>query len=495
MGKRDTFFKLKSNETQLSRVMPFIVFLCSLSTLFAQVEFPNLLEDKEEVVPKALLVDAFEVPEEEKVSLGVNRVFLVIGDDFGLRTQVIRLAEALRTEFLFELGEKQKEEKEETKRETQIQIQLLDVPKEQAKGSAFRKLYGEAPNGGHYLKLIVDANRMKTKELELEILKMLFLERTISGSRQLPKNAELITHDWMVDGFLSLMDWRAERVDKDNFLALSRNPKLFDLDKIFQMKRKRMEGLDKVTKKSYKAAAGALVMALLNQPNGKESMNEMLTELSVFYGESQSIIQQHFPLVNKGKNGIRVTWLLELAAMGVSKLTDSMSILETDEKLTQILNFQWENKDGELVETGIEGYELLIDLEEEALKATIEKASKKLYTLEARSFPLYRPMITAYKGSLQLLINKPEKGVRKKMSWKSSVADFEVILKNITKERTLYVAAAERSRDYLDWFAINGNRTIKGDLSSFEKVKENAEEQLKDSHISRYLNTLNSYYE
>lgn len=490
MDIENTFFEGKGRCLIFFRWI--IISFCCSSILFSQTKFPNLLEDDKNVVPRALLVNEFKEAKEQNVTKGINDVFLVAGEDFELRTQVVRLAEAMRTEFLFELG---KDENEEEKREVQIQIELLDVPKDQAKGSAFRKIYGQSPDGSYYLKLIADINRMTTEELEVELLEILFLEHTVTGSANLPNNIELVTHDWIVDGFLSLMDWRAERVDKDNFLALSREPKLFDLEKIFQMTRARSRGLDKVTKKSYNAAAGALVMALLKQPDGKESMHEMLNELSMFDGDPKSIIQQHFPTVNKGKNGIRVTWLLELAAMGVSKLTDSMSILETDEKLTKILNFQWENEDGELVETGIEGYELLVDLEDDALKATVEKVSKKLYALETRSFPLYRSMITAYKGSLQILINKPETGIRKKIIWRSTLADYEVILKNITAERKLYVVAANRSRDYLDWFVINMNSSIKGDLSSFEKMNKNAENQLKGTHISRYLSTMNSYYE
>lgn len=479
----------------LIHVIPLIGF--SLVGLEAQVKeaIPDLNEDSPvvEIIEKAIWQEELSIPLPEQITLSLNESFQIIGKDHKQRADVVRLAEALRSELFMELGRKPTE-----KTKTQIQIHLIDLPENRGKGSPYRKSYGKAPNGGFYIKLLVDTNRMKRSTLRVTLIELLLLEYSISNQDQIADDVELVSHTWVVDGLLNMLDWRAGRVDKQNFIALSNNPRVFDLEQVYDMKREEVDKLDDATRKSYQAACGALMMSLIQQPDGKKGADLMLKELSFFQGDVRSIIQRYFPNVNKGKNGIRVSWMLQLAFMGANKLTESMDILESDKRLSELLNFQWKNEDGELVEVGIEGFGLLKDLEEQSRETIVVSVRNKLLNLKLRCFPTYREIIGGYEAAFGVLTDTPGKGRKAVLKYKKQLAEKESIVRNITEKRKLAVSAAKRSRDYLDWYAIHGDFEVKGDFSGFTKLNASQLEKVDsvtDNHLARYLNILQKLYE
>lgn len=471
------------------------VFVFILGSLSAQEEeFPDLLADtpEEETIPRALLAEEV-IIEEGTNSRSVDGAFVVISNDFKYRTDIIKIAENLRLEFFKLLGKKA----EEKNGKTPIHIFLLDVPKEQAVGKPYRMKYGVSSEAGvgNFVKLYVDKNRISPMDLTECILKALFIEHTVTNYQHIPDDISLVTHQWVLDGYLTYLDWRAGTFDRQVFLDLSQNPKLFELEKIWDLDETEIRNLDLVGRNAYRAACGALLMSLTNQPNGKESMQEMLAEISVFQGDAKSIIRRYFPRVNQGKNGIRVAWLLELTLMGTPKMTDTLDILETEKQLESILNFQWENEEGDLVEIGIEGFELVAVLPTEKRELVVKEVLPKIYKLENRCFPLYRPMLLAYNRSLNLLLKTPEKGLLKKKKRKAQISQSINILKNISKERELYLRAASRARDFMDWYAIHDSKRISYDFSSKEEKEELNNVSGANSPLKEYLDKLDSLYD
>ena len=62
--------------------------------------------------------------------------------------------------------------------------------------------------------------------------------------------------------------------------------------------------MDPISKAAFQTSSGALVMSLLEQEGGQESMRSMLSELSTFEGDEVALLRKHFPGMNLGPESL-----------------------------------------------------------------------------------------------------------------------------------------------------------------------------------------------
>jgi hypothetical protein len=292
-------------------------------------------------------------------------------------------------------------------------------------------------------------------------------------------NQKLNSHPWLVDGLLEVADWRQRRADLQQYELLAKMPKLFELDRIFDMTREQIAELDKASFRSYRAACGSFVLALLNQKKGAEHFKKLLNEAALFHGDDRNLLKQHFPDLNKGKHGVRVAWLLQLAQMGVAKMTDILTILETEKMLNLALEFRLMEKDGALLSYSLEDFEKLANLEESSRRLLFSSTAAKLVQLENRCFPLYKEILYSYGTVINALSHGSVKGVAP-------------VVSRLAEERKLMLDAAERARDYLDWYTIQNASDVKADFSAL-KMSPVPVAKNRDV-LGKYLDLIDSFY-
>ncbi len=387
------------------------------------------------------------------VTLSVTKAFELYGGDAASRSQLVIVAESVFAELHMEL---KGDELHEIK--SPIQVELVGDPRKKSEGPAFVRRFGTLATGERYLRLGIHLERkFDQQSLRTAFAEMIILERCLSVQKSLPDDLKLVVHPWLVDGLLEVMDWRAKRSERRDYASLSKNPKLFDLARLLEVQRQELEKMDAASVNSYRAASGAMVMALLNHPDGLEKMRDMLEELSLFQGDIRNLLKRYFPEVNKGKNGLRVAWLLQLNEMSMAPLTDSLTILETEKRIDEALEFRYLNDEGVQQVLGITDFEALAKVDDLKRRSAVALASKKLVQLNYRCFPLYRPMLFRYGTILNALSQGATKGVGE-------------AIHVIAQERGLQEQAALRARDYLDWFSIDTASSVAGDFKGFDKL-------------------------
>jgi len=219
-------------------------------------------------------------------------------------------------------------------------------------------------------------------------------------------------------------------------------------------------------------------MALLEQKDGEESMISLLNQLALFQGEAENALREHFPQLNRGTNGTRVAWLLQLATMSVPKLSDVMSILETEQKLTEALTFSVVVNE-EVVELTIDDFETIATLEEQQRQILLDKVKRNLITIERRCFPFFREMLASY-GRILVTLSKGE------------TTEVATLVAGLKKERQLQKNAATQARDYMDWFEINQSNDVVGE---YQRLLGTNKVKLEKDQLSEYVETLDNLFE
>lgn len=321
------------------------------------------------------------------------------------------------------------------------------------------------------------------KQLRGVLTEMLVAERALrqgggdfSGQVEVPP--------WLVDGIGAAIRWKSGVTDRDIYAALSRKGAWLSVEKVLELKD--LSGMNPLEREVFRASAGALVMALVSQEGGKESLASYLRSAATHNGEALSLLQQHFPAVNLGREGLEKWWALKLAEMGDKPVTESLTVPETEERLASILVIRVPQDDGAMKSYSLSDWQTFLAEvpEKEARTPPLQIVAGQLTTLSYRCFPTYREVVAGY---LQVL---------GKLAEGTDGADLPQVLSNLQEFRTGENQRFERLQDLVDWYEIS---TVKRESGAFEDYLQFLsvleEEQSKESgHIERYLDRVQKLY-
>jgi len=202
-------------------------------------------------------------------------------------------------------------------------------------------------------------------------------------------------------------------------------------------------------------------MALLEQPDGTGAFRKFLDEVAPFDGEMPALLRRHFPDLNLSESSLAKWWALQLAAKGAARLTESLTVAETEAALADALVLRLRDEDhGGLLELPVDGWRDVAGLEAADRLATVRMAEDALVRLSYRCFPSYRPLLIEYQDALgRIARNERTDGL-------------DAVLADLAESRAIMTARSERARDYLDWFEITRARETSGAFDDYLLLKE-----------------------
>lgn len=255
------------------------------------------------------------------------------------------------------------------------------------------------------------------------------------------------------------------------------------MDDLFAVSAADFVRIDSASEAAFRVSSGALVMALLEQPKGKEGMREVLVELPAFEGETPALLRRHFPELNLSQRSLEKWWSLQLANKGSAPLTEVIGVIKTDERLTEALTLRYRDPEGEAQEASVEDWNLLEEMKPAVRKNAVSMAQQDLVSLSYRCFPSYRPLLKEYQQLLNRLVTGETEGVAE---------SFE----ELAARRENMVAKAQRARDFLDWFEITRARETSGVFEDYLKLKAQLKAQAdsKKDPISEYLDRMDRLF-
>jgi len=418
---------------------------------------------------------AASVPDNDRATSRSGQ-FSVSGADGLLRGTVAMMAEDAKDELLLLTGEK-----DAWKVPVSIVLHGKQGDPLPPRSLALKLLFSEA---GFDLRLDVHLSRgIETERFKHTTTTALLYERALRGRPPRQPDTPLRVPPWLVEGLREATAWQQKRSDRRLYEALFNHGGLFKLDDLFAANEAQYEELDGAMHAAFRVSSGALVMALLKQPQGREGFLAFLSESAAFEGEMPTLLRRHFPDLNLSETSLAKWWALQIADLTTPTLTEVLTIAETESALDDALHLNFATAEGDAQRRPLSDWQELNALKASERTEAVRPAQDSLVRLSYRCFPSYRPIIKEYQIALGAIAHKKTK---------KTAAQLEALLE--TRHRML--AKSTRARDYLDWFEITRARDTSGVFEDYLRLKERLQVQPhnRDDNLSKYLDRMNQIF-
>jgi len=333
------------------------------------------------------------------------------------------------------------------------------------------------------------AEGLQVEKFKRAVTEMLLYERALKVLPLMEKGMSLSVPPWLSVGMREAVAWRTQMSDRRLYAAMFKQDGAYKVEDLLGVGRAEFAKFDEASLVAFRVSAGSLVMALLEQPEGRKAFEKFLDDAASFEGEMALLLRRHFPELNLSPNSLAKWWALQLANQGgLNLLTEVMSIAETEEQLTKALQLQLpppdETKPEEPRRVGIEEWARLEGLDEKQRADAVKPAQAALVHLSYRCFPSFRPLLVEYQKQLIRLGQGDDKAVGQALA-------------ELSRAREIMRSKTERGRDYLDWFEITRARETSGAFDDYLKLKQqlNQRENDRKDGISLYLDRMDKLFD
>lgn len=402
--------------------------------------------------------------------------FRISGGDAATRGTAANLAEDAKDELL-----RLTEEKDEWRVPIRISLRGQQGDPVPLRETVIQLTFDE---NGYKLELLVNLSRgLRNEPFKRAVTEALVYARSLQDRPKTESDVPLAVPPWVVEGLREATAWRLKQTERKLYEALFRNGGLFKLDDLFALSEAEYVSIDAASRAAFRISAGALMMALIEQPDGKTGIRDFLAELAGFQGEIPSLLRKHFPDLNLSETSLSKWWALQLANKGAAPLTESLGVIATERLLEEALRLRHKDEEGTLKEIPIAEWESIAALPEADRIEAVRLAQDDLLRISYRSFPSYRVLLLEY----QSLLADFTKGRTKGMAGS---------LQALTETRVTMVAKAERARDFMDWFEITRARETSGAFDDYLSLKARLKSQpnTRTDDLSKYLDRLDPLF-
>jgi hypothetical protein len=434
----------------------------------------------EELPPRAIQVaeppkQAAPAGEDAVVSRSLQ--FKVSGGEQSVRGTVALLAEETKDELLKLTGEK-----DEWK--VPVSIRLHGKPGDPlpVRTVSMRLL---VVAGASELEIAAHLSRgIENERFKRAVTAALLYERSLKKHAAGDPDKPLFVPPWLSDGLREATAWRLNQSDRRLYEALFKHGGLFKIDDLFAVGENSFEDLDGATRAAFRVSSGALVMALLEQPQGKEGFRAFLNDVAGYEGEMPGLLRKHFPELNLSETSLAKWWALQLANKGgLNLVTDIYTIEQTETALAEALRLNFRTEEGIIQQKDLTAWPELAALKEPERAAAVRLAQDALVRLSYRCFPSYRPLLLDYQTELDLIV-------------KNKTKDVPARIAALDETRATMVARSARARDYLDWFEITRARETSGAFDDYLRLKERLKSNplRRKDKVSDYLDRMDRFF-
>lgn len=437
----------------------------------------------QEEAPRAIQVTEPPVsaipPGEERV-ISNSGQFRVTGGEPGDRAAIVLLAEESKTQLL-----QLTEEKDEwNNRKVPITITLHGKPGDPlpVRSLATSIYVSEAGYEVHldaHLSRGIDPERFK-----FAVFSALIYERTLANRPAKDTETPFSVPPWLTDGLREATAWRMGQSDRRLYEALFKTGGLFKIDDLFGVGERDFEELDGAMRAAFRVSSGSLVMALLQQPQGKAGFKALLADVADFQGEMPALLRKHFPDLNLSETSLAKWVELQLANIGGQALaTDILTVAETDAQLGEVLRLNFRTPEGIIEQKGISAWAEVAAMPAPERINSVRLAQDALVRLSYRCFPSYRPLLAEYQVILGSIA-------------KNKTKDVAMQLVKLDERRSTMTAKALRGRDYLDWFEITRANKPSDEFDDYLRLKQRLEAnpRRRDDNLSKYLDRMDAIF-
>lgn len=199
----------------------------------------------------------------------------------------------------------------------------------------------ELSYGGFHFQITVQLrNDFRSEDFSPELVRVLLAERILRNHKSLQTTRQRVLPDWLLTGVSEAMEFRNRASPSVLFSAVFKSGQVYSIDHILDADPAK---LDAMARGIYEASSCALVLTLLEQPDGPVRFTKFLGALAEDSKSDRDLLKHHFPTLGLSKNSLEKWWSLQMAALATPSPLETLSVSETELRLNKAITLSVEN--------------------------------------------------------------------------------------------------------------------------------------------------------
>lgn len=204
----------------------------------------------------------------------------------------------------------------------------------------------EVAGGSFHLQVTVNLRPdLRSQDLRAEVVRALLLERVLRGQSAVASKRTMLLPEWMQVGVIKALDFRKQPRPSTLFAAIFKSGRIFGIEEIIEASPTQMDALSRTI---YDTSCCALVLALLDQPEGSARLNRFLASLAADARSERELLNLAFPSFASSKASLNKWWALQLASLSRPGLSEPLTPAETLKALEEALTLRYQAKPSEI---------------------------------------------------------------------------------------------------------------------------------------------------
>ena len=205
---------------------------------------------------------------------------------------------------------------------------------------AVRTIIGKMTQGGFHLQLTVQARPdLRAEDFHSELVRILLAERIVRNQNDITSKRSRVLPEWLLIGTTQALTFRERSRPSAVFAAVFKSGKIYGIEEILEAA---PGDLDALSRTIYETSCCALVLALLDQPEGAARFQKLLGSLATDSREDRELLVACFPGLAETGSSLNKWWSLQMASLATPGVFEHMGPTETLKALDQALVFRYE---------------------------------------------------------------------------------------------------------------------------------------------------------
>lgn len=193
-------------------------------------------------------------------------------------------------------------------------------------------------HGGFHLQMNVpERSGLRPADFRRELIRLLLTERILRSHKRLAnEQRDQLVPPWIQTGVLKALDYRLRGRPSAEFAAIFKSGKVYGIEQILDAQ---PAGLDGLSRSIYDTSCCALMLAVIEQPEGPLRFSRFLAALAQEDKPQRELLKQWFPGLAESDVSLNKWWSLQLAALASPSLSETLDPTQTAELLDRALTF------------------------------------------------------------------------------------------------------------------------------------------------------------
>lgn len=207
-------------------------------------------------------------------------------------------------------------------------------------GPAVSTSISQISNGGFHLQVTINVRPdLRPADIDTELTRILVAERILRNKNEITTKRSMVLPEWLLTGVSQAMTFRERSRPSAVFTAIFRSGKIYGIEEILDAAPGQLDALSRTI---YETSCCALVLALIDQPDGPLGMRKFLSLLAVDSRDDRALLNACFPRLALSASSLNKWWSLQMASLATPSIFETLGATQSKKALSEALVIHYE---------------------------------------------------------------------------------------------------------------------------------------------------------